>query len=111
MHTDTRALRREHRLLSSVHAAHAHGMLANPEAVDALLAGISRALEHTVESNAQDPHAAWALHSEAYWNHFEMNIKESLLIAFAGTPQAVRNAVRLVVERTIGQLQRTYRFN
>ncbi len=100
-----------HRLLASVHAAHAHGVLGKPEAVELLLAGISRALVNSVESNARDPHSAWALYSEAYWDHFEMNIKESLLVAFAGTPPALREAVRTAVEDTIRHLKRAYRFN
>lgn len=98
------------RLAASIHAAQATGALRDPEAVRNLLAGIADALTHSVEGNARDPESAWALHSQIYWDHFEMDIKEALLGAFAGTPPALSVAVREVVEQTLNALKRSYRY-
>ncbi len=98
------------RLASSLHQAQAQGLLREPDAVRSLLLGIARALTHTVEGNAQDPDASWALQSEVYWEHFEMDIKEALLRAFCGLDPALCEAVRRVIDATLVSLKRSYRY-
>ncbi len=96
-------------LATSLHSAQAQGVLRDPSAVRQLLLGIANAIANTVEDNARDPEASWALRSDVYWNHFEMDIKEALLGAFAGTSPLLYAAVREVVEATLTSLKRTYR--
>lgn len=96
-------------LASSVHSAQAQGLLRQPEAVANLLAGISGALRRTVQDNARDPRAAWALRSDVYWDHFEMHIKEALLTSFSGLDPSLCGAVREQIEDTLSELKRHYR--
>jgi len=95
-------------LACSVHSAQAQGLLRQPEIVAHLLHGIERALRRTVEGNAGDPQAAWALRSDVYWNHFEMHIKEVLLISFSGLDPTLCGAVREQIEHTLADLKRQY---
>jgi hypothetical protein len=99
------------RLTASLHAAQAQGLLREPSAVRHLLLGISRAITRTVEGNARDPETAWALQSQIYWDHFEMDIKQNLLGAFSGLDPALCDAVRKVVEVTLEALKKTYRYS
>jgi hypothetical protein len=96
------------RLTASLHAAQAQGLLRDPAAVETLLLGIGRAIAQTVEGNRLDPAASWALRSPAYWDHFEMDIKEALLGPFSGLDLALYGAVRQVVDLTLGALRRSY---
>lgn len=99
------------RLAASLHAAQAQGLLRNPDAVADLLGGIRRALANTVERNAGDPDASWALRSEVYWDHFEMDIKEILLRAFAGLDPRLCRQVRSVIETTLANLKQRHRYS
>jgi hypothetical protein len=96
-------------LASSVHSAQAQGLLRRPETVANLLEGISGALRRTVQANARDPRAAWALQSDVYWGHFEMHIKEALLTSFSGLDPSLCEAVREQIETTLADLKRHYR--
>lgn len=99
------------RLATSLHSAQAQGLLREPDSVRHLLLGIARALANTVEGNARDPDVAWALRSDVYWDHFEMDIKEALLGAFSGLDPTLCDAVRKVVETTLGALKKKYRWS
>lgn len=98
-------------LASSMHSAQTRGLLRRPETVAHLLRGIEGALRRTVEGNAGDPQAAWALRSNVYWDHFEMQIKEVLLTSFFGLDPSLCGAVREQIETTLADLRRHYRFN
>ncbi len=98
-------------LASSVHSAQAQGLLRRPETVAHLLHGIEGALRRTVEGNARDPQTAWALRSDVYWDHFEMQIKEVLLTSFCGLDPTLCRAVRGQIEITLADLKRLYRCN
>jgi hypothetical protein len=99
------------RLTVSLHAAQAQGLLREPAAVRQLLMGIARAITRTVEGNARDPETAWALQSEVYWDHFEMDIKQNLLGACSGLDPSLRGAVRHLVDATLDTLKRAYRYS
>ena len=99
------------KLSTTLHAAQAQGLLRQPEAVRQLLVGIVRALTSTVEGNARDPEAAKALQSSVYWDHFEMDIKEALLGAFAWVDPPLYGAVRDVIDVTFRELKKTYRLS
>jgi hypothetical protein len=99
------------KLATTLHAAQAQGLLRRPEMLRQLLFGIVRALVSTVEGNAQDPEAARVLQSSAYWDHFEMEIKEALLGAFAWVDPPVYEAVREVIEITFRELKKRYQFS
>jgi len=94
------------RLTASLHTAQAQGLLRNPEAVENLLLGIARAIARTVEGNRREPDAAGALQSTAYWDYFEMELKEALLGSFSGLDPALCEAARRVVDVTLGSLKR-----
>ena len=95
-------------LASSVHSAQAQGLLRDPEAVAHLLDGIEAALKRAVEGNAGNPQAAWALRSDVYWDHFEMQIKEALLTSFCGLDPSLYGAVREQIDSTLAELKRRY---
>jgi hypothetical protein len=96
------------RLTASLHAAQAQGLLREPNAVRQLLAGIAGAIIRTVEGNARDPETCWALRSQVYWDHFEMDIKETLFGAFFGLEPALCEAARTVVDTTLAALKNRY---
>ena len=97
------------RLASSLHVAQAQGILRDRRSLDHLLAGIGRALTNVVKGNAEDPQLAWALRSDVYWDHFEMDIKEVILSAFSGLDPELCKEVRGMIESTIGDLKKRYR--
>lgn len=99
------------KLAATLHAAQAQGLLKRPEMLRQLLLGIVRALVSTVDGNAQDPDAAPVLQSNVYWEHFEMDIKEALLGAFAWVDPPVYNAVRDAIEVTFRELKKKYQFS
>lgn len=99
------------RLAASLHSAQAQGLLRDPGTVEHLLLGIARALTRTVEGNATDPEVAWALQSDVYWDHFEMDIKEALLGACCGLDPALYSAIRAVVDTTLDELKRAHRYS
>jgi hypothetical protein len=99
------------RLAATLHAAQAQGLLKRPEMLRQLLLGIVRALVSTVDGNARDPEAAPVLQSSVYWEHFEMDIKEALLGAFAWVDPPVYNAVREAIELTFKELKKKYQFS
>ncbi|MBI5015642.1 MAG: hypothetical protein HZB55_09160 [Deltaproteobacteria bacterium] len=115
MHTELAASDRQNtnvqRLAASLHAAQAQGLLGRSEVVRQLLLGIVNALAATVEGNARDPETAQVLQSDAYWDHFEMDIKEALLGAFSWVDPALCHAVRDVVDATFQHLRKTYRLS
>lgn len=96
------------RLTASLHAAQAQGLLRDPAAVERLLLGIGGAIAQTVERNRLDPSTAWAVRSPAYWDHFEMDLKEALLGPFSGLDPALYGAVREVIDLILGALRRSY---
>lgn len=99
------------RLAASLHSAQAQGLFRDPGIVEHLLLGIARALTRTVEGNATDPEAAWALQSDVYWAHFEMDIKEVLLGACSGLDPSLCSAVRAVVDVTLDTLKKQHRYS
>ncbi|MBI5446178.1 MAG: hypothetical protein HY900_33815 [Deltaproteobacteria bacterium] len=99
------------KLAATLHAAQAQGLLQKPEMLRQLLLGIVRALVSTVDGNARDPEAAPVLQSNVYWEHFEMDIKEALLGAFAWVDPVVYNAVRDAIEITFRELRKKYQFS
>ena len=115
MTTDTRAEIREdpnvRRLEASLHDAQARGLFVDREAVRQLLAGIVSAVASSVEGNARNPATAAVLQSDTYWNHFEMDLKETLLGAFAWVEPDLHDAVRRVLDATFSELKRIYRYS
>ena len=97
------------RLSAALHSAQAKGVLRQPEAVRQLLFGIVKALATTVESNVREPEGAKALRSPVYWDHFEMDIKEALLGAFAWVDPPLYSAVREVIDVTFRELKKVHR--
>jgi hypothetical protein len=96
------------RLAAALHSAQAQGLLRQPAAVRQLLLGIVKALATTVENNTREPEAARALRSLVYWDHFEMDIKEALLGAFAWVDPPLYAAVREVIDVTFRELKKAY---
>jgi len=96
------------KLMTSLHEAQAQGVLRDETAICRLMTGIEQALSNTIEGNARDPKAAWALQTDVYWDYFEMDIKENLLRAFSGLDPELRRIVRQTVDETLSSLKREY---
>ena len=115
MSTDTRAAVREdpnvRRLEASLCDAQARGLLAHGEVVRQLLVGIVSAVAASVEGNARNPATAAVLQSDTYWDHFERDLKETLLGAFAWVEPELHDAVRRVLDATFSELKRIYRYS
>lgn len=96
------------KLMTSLHEAQAQGVLHDATAVGRLLIGIEEALANTIEGNAKDPKASWALQTNVYWEYFEMDIKENILTAFSGLDPDLRRIVQRTLEETLSSLKRKY---
>lgn len=97
------------RLVASLHAAQAQGLLGQADVVRQLLLGIVSAVVKTVEGNAQNPQTAAVLQSDVYWDHFEMDIKEALLGAFSWVDPQLYQAVKESIEVTFRELRKIHR--
>jgi hypothetical protein len=99
------------RLTAALHAAQAQGLLGRPEVVRQLLLGIASAVTAAVEGNRRRSELAPALRSDAYWEHFEMEMKEALLGAFAGLDPQLTQTIRAAIDATFRELEKTYRYS
>ena len=96
------------KLAASLHSAQAQGLLRDSRAVASLLLGVASPIAQSAEGNARDQAPRWALQNAAYWDYFEMDIKEVLLGAFSGLEPSLCDAVRQVVELTLGSLRKAH---